>query len=308
MKEILLIINLSLFQATLRMATPIALGALGGLFCERAGVINIALEGIMLTSAFFSVFFTFLTQNPWIGLLGGILSGVVLGFVIAILTVKYYGNQIVVGTGINIFGLGFSAYMCQKLWGSRGASEAINGLKPLNISFLNKIPIIGQILNNNTIIVYIMILLLVFSYFLIYYTPWGLRLRAVGENPQSADTAGINVHKYKMIFVILGSTIASLGGTFLSIGHLNLFAWGMTNGRGFIALAAMIFGKWNPLGIFLSSLLFGFADAFQMRVQALGLLPSQIILLLPYLFTILILAGVGGKTIPPSDYKPYIKD
>ncbi|MGQ9474321.1 MAG: ABC transporter permease [Candidatus Caldatribacteriaceae bacterium] len=295
------ILNLSLFQAMLRMSMPVLFAALGGMFSERAGVVNIGLEGIMLDSAFFAVFATYLSGNPWIGFLAGVLSGIGLGGIMALLTVKYYGNQIVVGTGVNVFGLGFSAFMCQKIWGSRGASESVVGLPLFRVPFLEKV--VGE----NTILVYLAFFLILFSHFFLFYTPWGLRLRAVGESPQSADAAGINVHRYKMLFVSLGSGIAALGGVFLSLAHLNFFAWGMTSGRGFMGLAAMIFGKWTPLGCFLASLLFGFTDALQMRLQALGILPSQIILLFPYLVTILVLSGFVGKATPPSDYKPYEK-
>ncbi len=305
--EIGVLFNLSMLQATIRMATPLTFAALGGMFCERAGVVNIGLEGIMLNSAFWAVFATHFSGSPGIGLLAGVLSGMALGAILALLTVKYYADQIVIGTGINIFGLGFSAFVCQKIWGSRGASGVVAGLPPLHFSFLDKIPYLGPLLNNNTILVYLSFLAFILSHYFLFYTPWGLRLRAVGENPQSADTAGIDVHLYKMIFVTLGSTLAGLGGVFLSLAHLNFFAWGMTSGRGFIALAAMIFGKWTPIGCFLASLLFGFADALQMRIQTLGILPPQIILLLPYLITILVLTGLVGKATPPSDYKPYIK-
>ncbi|NSW75440.1 MAG: ABC transporter permease [Candidatus Atribacteria bacterium] len=295
------ILSLSLFQAMLRMSMPVLFAALGGMFCERAGVVNIGLEGIMLNSAFFAVLATFLSGSPWIGFLSGVLSGVGLGVVIAILTVKYSGNQIVVGTGINVFGLGFSAFMCQKIWGSRGASGSVAGLPLLRVPYLE------QVLGENTILIYVAFALIILSHLFLFHTPWGLRLRAVGENPQAADTAGVNVHRYKMVFVTLGSGITGLGGVFLSLAHLSFFAWGMTSGRGFMGLAAMIFGKWTPLGCFLASLLFGFTDALQMRVQALGILPSQIILLFPYVVTILVLSGFVGKALPPSDYKPYEK-
>jgi len=301
------IINLSLFQASLRMATPIAFAALGGMFTERAGVVNIGLEGIMLNSAFFAVFATYLTGSSILGVLAGMASGCLLGIIMAILTVKYQGNQIVVGTGINVFGLGFSAYMCQKIWGSRGASDTILGLRTLDLPFLNRIPWVGPVMNNQNELVYLIILISILSHFFLFSTRWGLRLRAVGENPQAADTSGINVYQYKYFFVILGCVVSSLGGVFLSIGHLNFFAWGMTSGRGFIALAAMILGKWTPFGCLAASFLFGITDALQMRLQALGILPSQIILLLPYAITIFILAGFVGRSTAPSDYKPYIK-
>ena len=307
MMNIVALINISFFQAALRMATPIAFASLGGMFNERVGVVNIGLEGIMLNSAFFAVYATYLTGSSFMGIIAGVASGLVLGTILAVLTVKYHGNQIVVGTGFNVFGLSFSAYMCQKIWGSRGASETIIGLEEKSIPILAKIPWIGPILNNQNVLVYLMILIFIISHILLYKTHWGLRLRAVGENPQAADTSGVNVYQYKYFYIILGCMVASLGGVFLSIGHLNFFAWGMTSGRGFIALAAMILGKWTPFGCLAASFLFGITDALQMRLQALGILPSQIILLLPYAITILVLAGFVGRSIAPSNYKPYIK-
>ena len=307
MMNIVALINISFFQAALRMATPIAFASLGGMYNERAGVVNIGLEGIMLNSAFFAVYATYLTGSSFLGTIAGLASGLALGAILAVLTVKYHGNQIVVGTGFNVFGLSFSAYMCQKIWGSRGASETIIGLEEKSIPILAKIPWIGPILNNQNVLVYLMILIFIISHILLYKTHWGLRLRAVGENPQAADTSGVNVYQYKYFYIILGCMVASLGGVFLSIGHLNFFAWGMTSGRGFIALAAMILGKWTPFGCLAASFLFGITDALQMRLQALGILPSQIILLLPYAITILVLAGFVGRSIAPSNYKPYVK-
>ena len=307
MMNIVTLINISFFQAALRMATPIAFASLGGMFNERVGVVNIGLEGIMLNSAFFAVYATYITGSSFMGIIVGLASGLVLGAILAILTVKYHGNQIVVGTGLNVFGLSFSAYMCQKIWGSRGASETIIGLKEKSIPVLSKIPWIGPIVNNKNILVYLMILIFILSHILLYKTHWGLRLRAVGKNPQAADTSGVNVYQYKYFYIILGCMITSLGGVFLSIGHLNFFAWGMTSGRGFIALAALILGKWTPFGCLAASFLFGITDALQMRLQALGILPSQIILLLPYVITILVLAGFVGRSTAPSNYKPYVK-
>lgn len=308
MVELLDVINVGLFAAALRMATPIAFASLGGIFSERAGIINIGLEGMMLTSAFTGVMVSYFSGNPWLGVLAAVLVGGLLGLFHALLTVKFIGDQIVSGTGINIFAVGFTAYMSQILWGSRGASESVQGLKVVSIPLLKDIPIIGDIIGAHTPLVYLMLIVTVLSYILLFKTPTGLRIRAVGEHPAAADTAGINVFKMKYLCVMVSGMLAGLGGAFLSLGHLNLFAWGMTGGRGFIALAAMIFGKWMPFGAFGASVLFGFADALQMRLQALGLLPPQIILTIPYILTVAVLAGVVRKAIPPSNYKPYVKE
>jgi simple sugar transport system permease protein len=302
------VINVGLFAAALRMATPIAFAALGSIFSERVGIINIALEGIMLTSAFTGVTVSYFTSNPWFGVLAAVAVGGLLGFFHAVLTVKFAGDQIVSGTGINIFAMGFTAYMSQVIWGSRGASENVSGLKPVVIPIFNDLPIIGPILGSHTPLVYIMLLFTVLSYFILFRTPLGLRIRAVGEHPTAAATAGIDVYRIKFLCVIVSGMLAGLGGVFMSLGHLNLFTYGMTGGRGFIAMAAMIFGKWMPFGAFRASLLFGFTDALQMRLQALGLLPPQIILTIPYILSVAVLAGVVGKARSPSDYKPYVKD
>ncbi len=301
------VINVGLFAAALRMATPLAFGSLGGIFSERVGVINIGLEGMMLTSAFAGVAASYFIGNPWLGVLAALLAGGLLGLLHALITVKFVGDQIVSGTGINIFALGFTAYMSQVIWGSRGASDSVQGLPVVQVPLLKDIPIIGDIFGSHTPLVYLMLIVTVLSYIVLFKTPIGLRIRAVGEHPAAADTAGINVVRTKYMCIIVSGMLAGLGGAFLSIGNVNLFAWGMTGGRGFIALAAMILGQWKPFGAFGASALFGFADALQMRLQALGLLPPQIILTLPYILTVAVLAGVVRKAIAPSDYKPYVK-
>ncbi len=298
-----------MFAAALRLATPIAYGSLGGLFSERAGIVNIGLEGMMLTGAFAGVAASQFSGFAWLGVLAAVAAGGLLGLLHGVITVRFAGNQVVSGTGINIFALGFTAYMSQVLWGSRGASEGyVPGLSPVSIPILNDIPVIGDIISGHTPLVYLMIVITVLSYIILFKTPLGLRIRAVGERPEAADTAGINVFKTKYLCLIISGMLAGVGGAFLSLGHLNLFALGMTGGRGFIALAAMILGKWMPFGAFGASVLFGFADALQMRLQSLGILPPQIILAIPYILTIAVLAGVVGKAIPPSNYKPYVKE
>jgi simple sugar transport system permease protein len=302
------VINAGLFAAAIRMATPIVYAALGGMFSERAGVTNIGLEGMMLTSAFAGVAASYYSGNPWIGVLVSVLTGGFIAFIHAIISVKYAGDQVVSGTGINILALGFTAYMTQIIWGNRGASESVNGIADITLPFIKDIPVIGAIFGTHSPLVYLMPVVTVLSYIVLFKTPFGLRVRAVGEHPTAAETAGVNVFKIKYICIILSGMLAGLGGAFLSLSHLNLFTRGMTGGRGFIAMAAMIFGKWMPFGVFGSGLLFGFADALQMRLQSLGILPPQIILMIPYLLTVAILAGVVGKAIAPSDYKPYKKE
>ncbi len=302
------VISVGLFAAALRMATPIVYAALGGIFSERVGIINIGLEGTMLTSAFAGVTTSFYTGNPWLGVVVAVLVGGLIGLLHALLTVKFVGNQIVSGTGINIFALGFTAYMSQIIWGSRGASEGVRGLGTWTIPVIADLPVVGPIIGSHSPLVYLMLVVTVLSYVVLFRTSLGLRIRAVGEHPTAAETAEIDVIRVKYLCVILSGMLAGLGGAFLSLGHLNLFTRGMTGGRGFIAMAAMIFGKWMPFGAFGASLLFGLADALQMRLQSLGLLPPQIILTIPYLLTVAVLAGVVGKAKAPSDYKPYKRE
>jgi ABC-type uncharacterized transport system permease subunit len=302
------VINVGLFAAAIRMATPVALGALGGIFSERVGVVNVGLEGQMLMGAFSGVLVSYYTSNPWLGVLGAIIVGGLLGLIHAFLSVTLRGDQIVSGTGINILALGFTAFGSEVVWGSRGASESVTSLGIIGLPILKDIPVIGDIIGSASPLVYIMIIAVILTQILLFKTPIGLRLRAVGEHPAAADTAGVNVIKMKYMGIIASGMLAGLGGVFLSLGNLSLFSYGMTGGRGFIALAAMIFGGWSPLGAFGASLLFGFADALQMRLQSLGILPPQIILMLPYVITVIVLAGIVGKTRPPSDYKPYEKD
>jgi ABC-type uncharacterized transport system permease subunit len=302
------IINVGLFAATLRMATPLIFASLGGIFSERAGIINIALEGMMLTGAFSGVFVTYSLGNPWLGVCAAILAGGLLGLVHGILTIKFSGDQIVSGTGINIFALGFTAYMSQIIWGSRGASQSVQGLGTVSIPFLSDVPLIGEVFGKQTPLVYVSLIAVVASYFILFKTPLGLRIRAVGEHPGAADSTGIEVYRIKYFCVIASGMLAGMGGAFLSIGHLSLFVNGMTGGRGFIALAAMILGGWSPFGALGASLFFGFADALQIRLQSIGALPSQIVLTLPYILTIIVLAVFARRRSAPSDYKPYEKE
>ena len=301
-------ISVGLFAAAIRLATPIIYAGLGGMFSERVGIVNIGLEGTMLTSAFTGVVASYYTGNPWIGVLVSVITGGLVSLILAVLTIRYAGDQIVSGTGINIMALGFTSYMTQIIWGNRGASDSVQGISDISIPIVKDLPVIGPIFGNHSPLVYLMPIVVYASYYVLFKTPFGLRIRAVGEHPVAAETAGVDVIKIKYTGVIISGMLAGMGGAFLSLSHLNLFTRGMTGGRGFIAIAAMIFGKWMPFGILGSGLLFGFADALQIRLQSLGILPPQIILMIPYLLTVAILAGVVGKAVAPSDYKPYKKE
>ena len=317
------IINVGLFAAALRMATPLVYASLGGVFSERAGIVNVGLEGMMLMGAFSGVLTSFYTGNAWLGVLSAIFTGGLFGLLHGVLTVKFAGNQIVSGTGINLFALGFTAYMSQTIWGSRGASVSVSGIPVISLDFLkdsnylakallqNFVPGIGDAFNtlfSQNPLVYVMFIVVAASYVILFKTPLGLRIRAVGEHPAAADTAGVNVHRTKYVCLIASGMLAGLGGVFLSLGTLSIFVLGMTGGRGFIALAAMILGRWKPFGALAASFMFGILYALQIGLQSTGWLPPQIIQATPYILTVVVLAGFVRKAKAPSDYKPYEKD
>jgi len=302
---------ISLLNTSLRMAAPLILAALGGVFSERSGVINIALEGIMLISAFMAMAGSYLTGNPWFGVLTAVFFGGLVAAVHAFVSIHLKANQVVSGTAINIFAAGVTSFMLRVMFESAGQSPSVTKVKDWTLPVINDIPILGDILGKHTPFVYISLVLVVFSYWLLFKTPFGLRVRSVGEHPAAADSVGINVYKIRYIAVIMSGLFAGLAGASLSIGLLDLFVENMTSGRGFIALAAMIFGKWTPQGALLAALLFGFADALQMLAQTMGLsfIPRQFLLMAPYILTILALAGVIGSANPPAaDGESYEKE
>ncbi len=299
-----------ILSSSLVRATPIALAALCGVISERAGVTNIGIEGMMLMSAQTAVVFASLSDSLWVGLIAAILTGALLAAFHAFLAIRFKVDQIISGVAINIFATGATSYISSRFL-ERNADLLNNSgvLRPIAVPLLSKIPVIGPIFFENSIIVYLMMLLVVVLHILLFYTPWGLRTRAVGEHPKAADTLGVNVFRVRYINVILGGAIAGLGGAYFSIGSVGRFDEVMTAGKGFIGLAAMIFGKWTPIGAFLASLLFGFADSLQVKLQILRVpIPSEFLLMAPYIVTMIVLAGVVGRAIAPAaDGVPYEK-
>jgi len=295
----------AVLASSVRQATPLVLGALCGLLGERAAVINIGIEGQMLLSAFIGFLFNVWTGSLLLAVLAGVLTGAILGLAHAFMSVTLKIDQIIGGTVINILALGLTGYFYTAGLVTKGK------LLPIPLGPLADIPLIGPVLFNNPPITYITILLVFVVHYVLFHTRWGLRTRAVGEHPRAADTVGINVYMIRYVNVVLGGALAGLAGAFLTLEAVGSFERAMTNGRGFVALAVMIFGKWTPLGAWGAALLFGFASALQTQLQFFGrvMIPHQFIGMLPYLLTIVVLAGFVGRARPPAaDGVPYEKE
>jgi ABC-type uncharacterized transport system permease subunit len=286
------IFNYALIASTIRLSTPLILAALGGLYSERGGVINIALEGMMLAGAFTAAVVTVFTHSPWAGLLAAVIAGLAVASLHAVVTINYRADQVVSGAAINILFLGVPALLSGALFESTGATPQLPR---------------DQTLPNT--LVYLAFILVAVSAYVIYRTRFGLRLRAVGENPEAAMAAGVSVTRMRYAGVLISGALAALGGAYLSIGQSSLFTRNMTAGRGFIALAALIFGKWDPVGALLACLFFGFAEAVAIRMQGTVDIPNQFIQMIPYVLTMVVLAGWIGRATPPKALgTPYVKE
>ncbi len=298
-------------QSTVQRSVPIVFGALSGVLCERAGVVNIAIEGMLLSGAFVSAVVASWTGNPWIGIGAAILMGGLLALMLAVLTIRYRVDQIIAGFVINILVTGLTGFLSVRvLQPYQDELNTPERLGQVPIPLLSDIPILGPILFRHNFFVYAMFILIIVMHYGLFYTRWGLRVRAVGEHPKAADTVGINVFWVRYSTVILGGMVAGLGGAYFTIGSTGGFEREMTGGRGFIGLAAMIFGGWTPIGSFLAGLVFGFADAIQSRLSILNIgIPSEFLLMVPYIVTIIVVAGVVGRArAPAADGKPYVKE
>jgi simple sugar transport system permease protein len=299
-----------MLQSTLLRSVPITFGALCGVLCERSGIVNIGIEGMLLSAAFTGAIVASATHNLWIGLIGAALIGALLAWFLGVLSIRYRVDQIIGGTFINIFALGMTSYLSSRILQQYQDLNNPGRFQPIDLPILSRIPFLGPILFNNNIFVYIMFALVALLYVGLFHTRWGLRTRAVGEHPRAADTVGVRVLLTRYRNVIFAGMIAGIGGAYFTLGSVGRFDENMTAGRGFIGLAAMIFGRWNPVGAFLAALLFGFADSLQTKLSILDVpIPSEFLLMTPYLITILVVAGVGRKARPPAaENKPYVKE
>ncbi len=303
------ILSAATLAAMIRAATPLALAAMGGIFSERGGVINIALEGIMLTGAFTAVLFSYIgdslgwnqTLSALLGVTAALVFGVVIALIHAYFSITLRVNQLVSGVAINLLAFGITGLLLQQVFDVSGNSPAVPDMKPLPIPLLSDIPFFGTILFDHQPIVYVMLISVPISAYIINRTTFGLRLRAAGDKPEAIDTVGVDVHRLRYIGVAMFGMFAGLAGAYLSLGQLNFFSEGMTAGRGFIALAAVIFGGWRPWPAFGAALLFGFSDAAQIALQNSGVsVPSDFLLMAPYVITLVALAGFIKKAIPPA--------
>lgn len=297
-----------LLASTIRFATPLVFAALGGLFSERSGVVNIGLEGLMLISAFAGVVGAWFSGNAFVGLGLGLAAGLIFALLHALMCITFEADQIISGTAIILLALGGTGFLMVEIFGSGGTSPRVPGFKEVPIPLLSDIPLFGPALFSQSLLVYLMYALIPITWFVVYRTPFGLRLRATGEVPEAVDTAGVSVTRMRYFGVALSGILAAFGGVYLSMGLLSAFSEGMTGGRGFIALAALIFGRWNPIGAAGAALLFGFAQAVTVRAPQ-DVVPNEFLQMIPYVLTIVALVAFAGRAVAPAAIgKPYRKE
>ncbi|HHJ99103.1 MAG TPA: ABC transporter permease [Actinobacteria bacterium] len=304
------VITPDLFAAALRIATPLALAAIGGTICERSGIVNIALEGIMLVGAFFGTATVLATGSPWLGVLVALVAGVAISAVHAVASVNLRADQVVSGTAINLLALGLTGFLMELWYGHPGTTQPIETLPPvfsfgaMGEGFIGEVwRWVNGVFLSHTPLVYLAIAIALVAQWAMYHTRWGLRLRGLGEHPRAVDTAGVSVARGRWVAVLMSGALGGLAGANLSIEQVGVFQEGFTNGRGYIALAANIFGRWTPVGSYLASLLFGFADALQIKLQPFRDvidLPPEFFLMVPYVVTVVVLAGVIGRAVGPA--------
>jgi simple sugar transport system permease protein len=298
-----------MLQATLVRAIPIALGGLSGVLCERVAVINIGIEGMLLSGAFTGAVVGSLLGNI-VGVIAAIAVGGLFGLLLAVLAVTQRVDQIIAGVAINVFMLGLTSYVSSQVLSKYRFLNNAQVFRPIEIPGLSSIPVIGPVVFQQNIFVYGALILVIIATYYLFHTRSGLRARAVGEHPEAADTLGINVYRVRYINVILGGMVAGFGGAWFTLGSVGRFDENLTGGRGFIGLAALIFGRWNPVGALMAALVFGFADSLQQKLAILQTpIPSEFLAMAPYIATIVLVAGLIGRArAPAADGKPYVKD
>jgi simple sugar transport system permease protein len=306
------IFTAGLLASTLRFATPLAFAACGGIFSERSGVVNIGLEGMMLIGAFFAVWGSIWSGTWFVGLLMAMIFGGLLALVHAFFSIQLRADQIVSGFAVNFLALGLTGYLFSSIYPDGIPTADVSRVPELDLGFLDGIPALGDFLagvfGGLSLLVWLMFAVVILSYVVLFKTPIGLRIRSVGEHPRAADTVGISVYRVRYLAVVTSGVLAALGGAFLSIGFTGTFSENMTSGRGFIALAAVIFGKWRPGWAFVATLLFGFGFAVSIPLQREADISANIISTLPYLLTLIAVAGLIGRSIPPAAVgRPYVK-
>ncbi|MEC5181345.1 ABC transporter permease [Arthrobacter sp. CG_A4] len=299
-----------LIAGSVTLAVPLVFGSLSGVLCERVGVVNIAIEGQLLGGAFTAAIVATLTKSPFLGLIAAAIAGAAVSMVLALFSIKYVVNQIIVGVVLNVLVSGVTGFLFSTVMQADKAQFNSPGRLPIiDIPVLSSIPVLGPILFKQSVVGYLMYIAVIVVWVGLFKTKWGLRVRAVGEHPQAADTMGIKVNATRFWNVTLGGAIAGIGGSFFTLVAIDSFTKEISGGRGFIALAALIFGRWNPIGAFFAALLFGFADNLQSIVTIIGTpVPSQFMAMLPYLVTVLAVAGLVGRSRPPAASGiPYVK-
>jgi simple sugar transport system permease protein len=307
LKEAFLI---ALFGAAIRLAMPVLLAALGEIITELSGVLNLGLEGIMAIGGFTGFAVTIITDNIWVGLLAALITGALMGLLFGFLCLSLQLDQVVTGIILVLFGVSLSNFLFRQTFGFSESPPRVDPLPPISIPYLSKIPYLGQVLFSQNLVVYLTVLLVIVLWFVIKRTTWGLHLRATGDVPSAVDTAGVSVTMVRYIATIVGSAIAGLGGAFLTAGQLGLFLEDIIAGRGWVALALVIFSRWHPAYAVVGALIFGLADAIQFRLQALGSAstPYEVFIMLPYVITIIALFAAASRSAEPESLGvPYVK-
>lgn len=289
----------NLLAGTIRVTIPIAFAALAGMLSERAGIINMGLEGMMLMGSFFGVVGSYITGSAWMGLIFAMAAGAAVGLMMGVFTIGFKCEHMLAGVGVNILASGLTIVLLQMIWETRGKSSIVDGLGVISVPVLSEIPILKQLIGTISPMFYILVACVIGAWFILYRTPVGLRVRVIGDNPFMAGSMGIKVYRYQYISLMISGMLAALGGAYLSIGDINMFSKDMVSGRGYIALSMVILGGWHPVGVAVCGLVYGLAQSLQFRLQTVNI-PPQLVQMLPYVVTILVLIFARSKRKAPA--------